>query len=183
MPDKRSKNEFGVDSAVLKSIDWNLASARVLFDMRSDFIYAPHISSVFRHSVDALIDAVESDLKNGRFAPGRPITIEVPKSSRMQVLPRGSRGPSFSRPGSILFPKDRLLYEMLADYAAPLIEDNTDRDRSFSHQLAKANSPEMFKSSRACWNQLQGTLNRLSKEHDKGYVIKADIGNCLERAA
>jgi hypothetical protein len=180
LADKRTTNEFGIDPVALKSLDWPLAANRVLADVRSDFIYAPHISSVFRHAADDLTTMVAAELKSGRFAPGRPITIEVPKSSRMQVVPRGSRGPSFSRPGSILFPKDRLLYQVLADNAAPIIERHTDRERSFSHLLAEDNSPEMFQPSRASWNKLQRALDQLAKEHKKSYVVKADIANCFE---
>jgi hypothetical protein len=180
LAEKRSKSEFGLDGGALKSLDWRVAIQRVLVDVRSDFIYAPHISNVFRNAADDLTSAVTSELKSGRFAPGRPITIEVPKSSRMQVVPRGSRGPNFSRPGSILLPKDRLLYQMLADNAAPLIEEHTDRTRSFSHQLAADETADMFESSRVSWNKMQQTLNRLSLGHTKGYVIKADVANCFE---
>ena len=180
MADKRSTNEFGIDAVALNSLNWDLAAKRVLVDIRSDFIYAPHISNVFHHAADDLTTAVTTELKSGRFAPNRPVTIEVPKSSRMQVLPPGSRGPSFSRPGSILLPKDRLLYQVLADNAAPLIEQNTDRQRSFSHRLSISNAPEMFESSRASWNNLQRTLNDLSGAHPKSYVVKADIANCFE---
>jgi hypothetical protein len=180
LADKRNLNAFGIDSVALESIDWSLAAERILSDIRSDFIYAPHLSNVFRHAAETLIATVETELKSGRFAPARPVTIEVPKSSRMHVIPRGSRGPSFSRPGSILFPKDRLLYQALADNAAPLVEKNTDRNRSFSHQLAADDSPELFEPSRACWNKLQRALTRLSKKYEKSYVIKADIANCFE---
>jgi Reverse transcriptase (RNA-dependent DNA polymerase) len=180
LADKRSTNEFGIDAVALNSLDWPLAANRVLADVRSDFIYAPHISNIFRHAANDLITMVATELKSGRFAPSRPITIEVPKSSRMQAVPRGSRGPSFSRPGSILLPKDRLLYQVLADNAAPIIESHTDRKRSFSHQLAGHDSPEMFEPSRASWNKMQQALDQLAKQHAKSYVVKADIANCFE---
>jgi hypothetical protein len=177
MANRQSTNRFGVDRAILKTINWKLACRRVLVDVRSDFIYAPHLSNVFRHASAELIGEVKTELDSGRFAPAPPITIDVPKSSRMQVVPRGSRGPTFSRPGGILLPKDRLLYQALADQAAPLIEKGTDRKRSYSHRLLHK-SAEMFESSRASWNRMQTRLNKLSSSR-KGYVIKADVANCF----
>ena len=177
MADRQSTNRFGIDPAILKTVDWGLARRRVLVDVRSDFIYAPHLSNVFRHASAELIVEVKSELNSGRFAPAPPIAIEVPKSSRMQVVPRGSRGPTFSRPGGILLPKDRLLYQALADQAAPLVEKNTDRKRSYSHRLL-LKSDEMFESSRASWSRMQTRLNKLSGSK-KGYVIKADVANCF----
>jgi retron-type reverse transcriptase len=177
MANRQSTNRFGIDQVILKTIDWELASRRVLVDVRSDFIYAPHLSNVFRHASAELMDEVKSELSSGRFAPAPPITIEVPKSSRMQVVPRGSRGPTFSRPGGILLPKDRLLYQALADQAAPLIEKNTDRNRSYSHRFLRK-SDEMFESSRSSWSRMQSRLNQLSSSK-KGYVIKADVANCF----
>ena len=178
MADRQSTNRFGIDPAVLGQLDWALAKNRILADIRSDFIYAPHISNVFRHAADDLIAEVASELKSGRYGPGAPITIDVPKSARMHVVPQGSRGPTFSRPGSILLPKDRLVYQMLADQAAPFIETFTDRSRSFSHRLLQPSSADMFEPSRTCWNRMQQALNDLSKSQ-RQYVIKADVANCF----
>jgi Reverse transcriptase (RNA-dependent DNA polymerase) len=178
MADRQSTNRFGLDPAELKKLNWKLATRRILVDVRSDFIYAPHISNVFRHAADALIEEVRGELKRGQFGPGAPVTIDVPKSSRVQVLPRGSRGPTFSRPGSILLPKDRLIYQVFADTAAPIIEKATDRSRSFSHRLLPTDSAEMFEASRTSWNRMQQALNRLSKLN-RGYVLKADVANCF----
>ena len=96
----------------------------------------------------------------------------------MPTLPASGRGPSFSRPGSILLPKDRLLYQALADAAAPIAERATDRTRSFSHVLSSRGSG-MFVSSRLCWNRMQKALAALSDAHPKSYVIKADVANCF----
>jgi hypothetical protein len=60
MADRQSTNRFGIDSAELKPLRWNLATSRVLVDVRSDFIYAPHISNVFRHAAEPLIEEVRS---------------------------------------------------------------------------------------------------------------------------
>lgn len=177
MANRQSTNRFGIDPSILGTISWKLACRRVLVDVRSDFIYAPHLSNVFRHASTELIAEVSSELKSGRYAPTPPIAIDVPKSSRMQVMPRGGRGPTFSRPGGILLPKDRLVYQALADQAAPLIERNTDRKRSYSHRFL-SKSEDMFESSRASWNRMQTRLNKLSGSK-KGYVLKADIANCF----
>jgi hypothetical protein len=177
MANRQNTNRFGIDPAEVSKLNWKRSIQRILVDIRSDFIYAPHISNVYRHASEELIDEVTSELRNGRYGPGAPVTVDVPKSSRMQVIPRGSRGPTFSRPGSILLPKDRLIYQVLADQAAPLIETNTDRNRSFSHRFVPR-SAEMFEPSRASWHRMQQALNRLSREK-RGYVIKADVANCF----
>lgn len=177
MAKRQSTNRFGIDPATVSQLNWQLAIKRILVDIRSDFIYAPHLSNVYRHASAELIEEVKSELKSGQFGPSSPVTLDVPKSSRMKVVPRGGRGPTFSRPGSILLPKDRLVYQLLADKAAPLIKRNTDRTRSFSHRVMTT-SPEMFEPSRAAWNRMQQALNRLSRKKN-GYVVKADVANCF----
>ena len=169
---------FGLDQKFLGELDWDLAISRIVQDVRSDFIYAPHLSLIFSKAAAELKGLLISELKDGQFMPGLPITMEVPKSFRMQVAVASKRfGPSYSRPGSILLPKDRLLYQAFADQAAGLIEEKTDKDRSFSHRSAGKDSPQMFKPTRVSWNELQKALAKYAEPKNVRYILKIDVAN------
>ena len=177
-PESKAGQSFGLDAAMISTIDWNLALKRILHDVRSDFIYAPHLSFIYRKAGAALIALLKKELKAGTFNASVPLTIEVPKSYRMRVVAPAKRlGPSFSRPGSILLPHDRLLYQALADYAAPIVNAQTDHKRSFSHRLAGEKSASMFLPTRSCWNALQNALAAHSKSKHVRYILKLDIAN------
>lgn len=104
---------FGMDGPMLAQIDWALALKRASHDMRTDFIYAPHLGFIYSKAGDELISRVTSALKSGQFTAGLPLTIEVPKSFRIRVTGPAKRlGPAFSRPGrggspSALVPLER----------------------------------------------------------------------------
>jgi hypothetical protein len=178
MAELKAGEPFGMDGAMIAKIDWDLTLARISHDLRTDFIYAPHLGFIYNKAGQELIDQVRADLKAGHFSPGVPVTIEVPKSFRIRVAVRSKRpGPNYSRPGSILLPRDRLLYQALADQAAPVIAAKTDDTRSFSHQLADPGSPSMFLSTRTCWNALQKALTDHAKPASIRYVLKIDVAN------
>lgn len=167
-----------MDITDVSDADWNLALQRVVHDLRSDFIYAPHIGFLYRKVGSELIDGVKKDLVGGQFKAGLPLTIEVPKSYRMRVIVTPPRlGPAYSRPGSILMPKDRLLYQVLADKAAPIIDRKTDHSRSFSHRLHNGGGPGMFQPTRVGWGELQRALRRHSISRKNKYVLKIDVAN------
>jgi len=127
MGDIKTGEPFGLDPALIKKIDWSLALKRIRQDLRSDFIYAPHLSFLYQKAGDELIANLKSELSSGTFSPGIPITIEVPKPFRIRVaVPSKRLGPNYTRPGSILLPRDRLFYQALADQAAPIIQAKTD---------------------------------------------------------
>ena len=169
---------FGLDPAMLSKIDWPLALRRILHDVRSDFIYAPHLNFIFGKAGEELTAGLMGELKAGTFTSGLPLTIEVPKSFRIRVsAPLRRLGPSFSRPGSILLPKDRLFYQALADQAAPIVESKTDTTRSFSHRLAPSGSPSMFLPTRSCWNELQKSLALHAKSESVHYILKTDVAD------
>lgn len=172
--------QFGLDAGLLKQIDWQLALARITHDLRSDFIYAPHLGFIYRKAQDRLIDQVRSRLASGMFSVGLPMTIEVPKTFRIRVKASIKRlGPSYTRPGSILLPHDRLFYQALADQAGPIVKASTDTTRSFSHLLDEPDSPTMFISTRKCWAKLQKALANYSKPKSIRYVLKLDVANCF----
>jgi hypothetical protein len=178
MAELKPGEPFGLDPAIIAKIDWGLALNRVVHDLRSDFIYAPHLAFVYHRAGDELISKLRSELKAGTFNPGVPLTIEVPKSFRLRVaVPSKRLGPSFSRPGSILLPYDRLFYQALADQAAPIIDKKTDHDRSFSHRLALGNMPSMFLPTRTCWNSLQKALKKHAADQSVRYIVKIDVAN------
>jgi hypothetical protein len=169
---------FGLDPEWIQKIDWQQALARVTQDLRSDFVYSPHLSFVYAKAGDQILAQVKKELEDGKFSPGVPMTIEVPKTFRIQVaVPSKRLGPSYSRPGSILLPKDRLLYQALADQAAPIIDVKTDHDRSFSHRLAKGDSPTMFVPTRTCWSKLQKANADYAKQSSVKYILRLDIAN------
>ena len=178
MGDIKTGEPFGLDPALIKTIDWDLALKRIRQDLRSDFIYAPHLSFLYQKAGDELIAVLTAELNSGTFSPGIPITIEVPKPYRIRVAVHPKRlGPNYSRPGSILLPRDRLFYQALVDRAASVVHAKTDPKRSFSHLLASADSASMFLPTRTCWNKLQKALSDYSKSKSVRYILKIDVAN------
>jgi hypothetical protein len=178
MAEIKAGKPFGMDAPMVDKIDWNLALKRISHDLRSDFIYAPHLGFIYSKAGEELITQVKTELKSGQYSPGVPLTIEVPKSFRIRVaVPLKRLGPSFSRPGSILLPHDRLLYQALADQAAPIVAVKTDSTRSFSHQLADPDSASMFLPTRTCWSALQEALTNHAKSDANKYILKIDVAN------
>lgn len=178
MADIKSGEPFGLEASYLGTIDWELARKRIVQDVRSDFIYAPHLNFIYTKAGAELTASLISELKAGNYSPGVPLTIEVPKSFRIRVAAHIKRlGPNFSRPGSILLPRDRLLYQALADQAAPIVKAKSDIGRSFSHQLGDADSAAMFLPTRVCWSQLQKALRKHSKKEEFKYILKVDVAN------
>jgi Reverse transcriptase (RNA-dependent DNA polymerase) len=178
MGDIKIGEPFGMDPELIKSIDWSLALKRINQDQRTDFIYAPHLNFIYAKAGEKLVDILKAQLKSGEFSPGVPLTIEVPKPFRIRIAVQSKRlGPNYSRPGSILLPRDRLLYQALADQAAPTIDSKTDSKRSFSHQLVVAKSASMFRPTRICWNELQKSLTQYAKPESVRYILKIDVAN------
>lgn len=170
---------FGLDLSQIKAADWKLATKRVLADMKTDFIWAPHIRFVFRRASDEVVKELKAQLKAGKFFPAAPLSIEVPKTFKLPVKGPGKArlGPSVTRPGSILLPPERLFYQLLADKAAPIVDAKTDKDRSFSHWLAAPTDESMFQSTRRCWSRFQAKLAELGEDDTNKYVMKLDIAS------
>jgi len=178
MADIKAGAPFGMDGTMVSKIDWHLALKRISNDLRTDFIYAPHLSFIYSKAGNELVDKVKSDLKSGQYSSGLPLTIEVPKSFRIRVaVPSKRLGPSFSRPGSILMPHDRMLYQALADQAAPIVAAMTDSARSFSHQLGEPDSASMFRPNRTCWGALQKALAEHANFQANKYILRVDVAN------
>lgn len=171
---------FGLDQPIIKKIDWDLALGRILHDLRSDFVYAPHLRYIYSKAGDQLIAQVKADLKAGAYSAGLPLTIEVPKSHKIRVAVSSLSkrlGPNFTRPGSILLPHDRILYQALADQAALVIRSKIDATRSFSHQLTQDDSVNMFLPTRTCWSSLMKALAAYAKSKTAKYILKIDVAN------
>jgi len=157
----------GLDKAILDMIDETVVFRRIHQDLRTDFIHAPHFNLLFAKTSENLWGYASELLKAGKYQPELPITISVPK-------PRG-----FSRPGSILQPIDRAVYQALADVIAPTVEAQMDRSRSFSQVLASPKeSDHMFVTEHA-WDNFQRQLQDLAEQG--GFFVKADVANYFER--
>jgi Reverse transcriptase (RNA-dependent DNA polymerase) len=172
-------SKFGLDPALVGKINWDLANKRIIHNLRSDFVYAPHIGFIYRHASKDLIATLSADLKSGTYSSELPLTIEVPKSARMRVARSKRLSPNFSRPGSILLPRDRLLYQALADQAAAIVDAETDHSRSFSHRLAKPASDAMFEPTRVGWGKLQKSLHSNASKPKIKYIVRLDVANCF----
>ena len=93
----------GMDSNLVDSFNYDLAVSRIRTDVLTDFVIAPQYSAVFTYVGDQLVDIVKRVLRNAEYASGMPLRVEIPKASGL------------SRPGAILNPVDRVVYQLLAD--------------------------------------------------------------------
>ncbi|WP_299297445.1 reverse transcriptase domain-containing protein [uncultured Tateyamaria sp.] len=155
----------GLSSSVSREIDWHTASSNVLVDARSDFILAPHFDLIFREKSDDLIAQVAADLASGHYEPQLPISISVPKPGLL------------TRPGSILLPKDRLIYQALIQDMLTPVEQQFDRSRSFSH-VPSDQADRLFEPSYSGWSAFQRRVEEICNE--KPVILQCDVANYFE---
>lgn len=154
----------GLDRTVIEATDWNRAIQNVLLDVRSDFILSPHFDLIFNSASERLIEKSMQDLRSGNYQPRLPISLSVPKSNFL------------TRPGSILEPQDRLIHQALIESALPLIEENMDRTRAFSHVPNGENA--LFQPSHDGWESFQARVRAICAESN--FILRADIANYFE---
>ncbi|MBP7280522.1 MAG: hypothetical protein KBA66_03025 [Leptospiraceae bacterium] len=100
----------GLDNKILNNLDFNKSLKRIVKDINSDFIFAPHLNFIYQSASQELVDNLKQKLNSGVFEFGQPVTINVPKKTKL------------TRPGSILLPLDRLLYQVIVDHLSEDIE-------------------------------------------------------------
>ncbi len=162
---------FGLDSKFVNKIDYELAISRILHDVGSDFIIAPHYSSVYENAKDELWKVLKSQLGGGKYNPLLPLVIEVPKKSGL------------TRPGAILNPIDRLFYQALIDLIIDRIELGIDRKRVFSNEYdVESDSPEkLFVSVSKKYNELREKITENCESIFYSYALVTDIACYFER--
>lgn len=160
----------GLDSKVIQKLNHELSLKRIKNDVQSDFIYAPHFNAIFSLAGDELWERLTSKLKSGTYEPVLPITLEVPKLS------------GFSRPGSILWPFERLIYQVSVDEIAPIAEATLNRDQVFSYALLE-NDPHgfMFESASDCFTSFKEKVVEYCQAGKYTHVLKADVASFFER--
>jgi retron-type reverse transcriptase len=156
----------GLDRKIVAQLDHEGIIAHVKADIRSDFILAPHYNVIFNRAGDDLWEQLSQQLRSGTYQPELPITMSVPKER------------FFTRPGSILRPADRLLYQGLVDHVMDRLENGLDRGRSFSH-VPSGEEGQMFEPNHESWERFQAHVAEIC--HTSEFILKADISNYFER--
>lgn len=160
----------GMDRDLINQLDSELSIKRIINDIQSDFIYAPHYSIIYSKVGDELWEILSSELRNGNYQPSLPLTIEVPKPSGL------------SRPGSILTPFDRLAYQISIDNIATKAEALVNRASVFSNKLLDVDeSGLMFEPARDCYQRFKSAMIEQCNSEKHSHVIKADISSYFER--
>jgi hypothetical protein len=155
----------GLDKNVISELNWTKAIENILVDTRSDFILAPHLDIIFRKKGDELIQQLSSTLSAGKYEPQLPIQMSVPKPGIL------------SRPGSILLPHDRLIYQVIIEDILGEMEEQMDRTRTFSH-VPSNDGEQLFTPSFDSWSGFQNRIEGICA--DCNYVLQCDVANFFE---
>lgn len=155
----------GLDKAVVKEIDWDKASQNIIVDYRSDFILAPHFDIIFRDKSNELALRLCAGLNAGTYEPQLPFYLSVPKPGIL------------SRPGSILIPQDRLLYQGLIEDIISEMEEQMDRTRTFSH-VPSDDGVGLFEPSHDSWSAFQQRVEEICSECE--VILQCDVANFFE---
>ena len=180
MADIKAGEPFGLDTSALAKIDWALALERVIHDLRSDFIYAPHLSFIYGRAGNELIALLDRELKSGTFSPGVPLTIEVPKSFRIRVAVQSRRlGPALPVREAFCSRVTACSTKLWLIKPRPSWTARPTPSGPSVIELAPPGSVSMFLPTRTCWNELQKSLAEHSKAEAIRYILKIDVANCF----
>jgi hypothetical protein len=159
-----------LDPSVVKFLNPKLSIGRLKTDIRTDFILAPHYSAIYELTGNELWERAKQELTSGHFEPSLPITMEVPKRSGL------------TRPGAILEPLDRIVYQAIVDLIGSKAESQLDRTSVFSNVLLKKDlHHQMYEPNNICWNRFQGKIRKHCEDGKWSFAIKADVANYFER--
>ena len=154
----------GLNQDIIDKLDKQKAIGRVRTDLQSDFIIAPQYKLIFDVLADDLWDEILKQLKSGTYQPGPLITAEVPKPSGM------------TRPGSILYPQDRILYQAIADLLAPFIDAQLDGSRVFSYRILDPDPTfQMYQSRGDSYRNFKALSNQSALSGKFSHATTADI--------
>lgn len=148
-----------LDPEIIKKIDFNKSINRIVSDTKTDFIFAPHLNLIYKYGSEDLIELLKKKLNNGSFECLLPLTLDVPKKSLL------------SRPGSILLPLDRLLYQVLIDLIAQKVEDNIDREHVFSNVYE--DTVDMFENQGDSYTKFKNSIQKNAELYT--FCLQMDI--------
>ena len=154
----------GLEKTLVEQIDFKKSIQRIKSDIKSDFIFAPHLNSIYKYADDFLTNKVTQELQNGAFNFNLPQLIDVPKASGL------------TRPGAILLPKDRLLYQALSDNMIDEVEKNLDREHVFSN--LPSNDDDMFLPLSNCYRSFENKIQEKCSHYQ--YCLRTDVASFFE---
>ena len=154
----------GLDAAYVDAFDKSRALGRILFDLETDFIYAPHYQLLYAMIPDDLWALAIDKLKSGQYQPSSLITAEIPKPSGL------------TRPGSILIPIDRIVYQAVADLIADSLDSDLDESRVFSYRLVKPDDDNvMFRPRADTYNEYREAMTAAAS--GSSFALRTDIAS------
>ena len=154
----------GLDNELVDTLDRDKAFARVLVDVETDFIFAPQYKILYQHMKEEMWQEVTDLLRSGAYRPSPLISSEIPK-------PGG-----FSRPGSILFPTDRVLFQAISDRIAPLLDSQLDNQRVKSYRLLEQDvQGRMFERRSVSYQKFKNAIGEGASQ--SAFAIQADISS------
>ena len=156
----------GLDSSIIASFSKDLTIGRIRTDIESDFIFAPQYKLLYDLIPDELWEVTVNALKSGSYNPTSLITAEVPKPSGM------------TRPGSILYPVDRIVYQAISDYLAPILDAQLDGERVYSYRILDPDpNMEMYQPRGATYEKFKNEVRKNSVEGTFTHAIETDIAS------
>jgi len=154
----------GLDPGLISSLNKEIAFKRVLVDVNTDFIFAPQYKLLLEVMQDELWEDIIRSLRSGRYQSSPLITAEVPKPSGL------------TRPGSILFPADRVLFQALADYIAIHVDPQLDDGRVFSYRLLNPDpAGQMFDLRNVSYDRFKAAIE--AGAASSAFAIRADVAS------
>jgi hypothetical protein len=165
---------FGLDNALVKKLVKDLDVANVRQDQLSDFFILPQLDAIYAHCGDKLKQSVAAKLNASSYGPKPPIELEVPKSLRVSAKSASIIGPNYFRPGSALYPEDRIIYHYIAQVAEPVIEAALDRTRVFSQKPLPTKGAGFEQASKQ-WELLKSKFEEAIKSGAYTIALKSDI--------
>lgn len=154
----------GLEKTLVDQIDFQKSIQRIKSDIKSDFIFAHHLNSIYNYADDFLSNKLIQELQNGVFNFNLPQLIDVPKASGL------------TRPGAILLPKDRLLYQALSDNMIDEVEKNLDREHVFSN--IPSNDNDMFLPLSDCYKSFENKIQEKCSLYQ--YCLRTDVASFFE---
>jgi ribosomal protein L9 len=165
---------FGLDKAIVDKLSTDLNVDHVRLDQAKDFFFLPQLNAIYEKSGDSLKKLVCSKLKAGTYAPRPPIEMEVPKRRRVRSDAASIIGPNYFRPGSVLYPEDRMVYHYIGQVAADLSKTQLEWEVVFSNKPL-AQSGAGFEPSNTQWAALKSAFESTIQNGDFAIVLRCDL--------